>query len=224
MTAQSLVYDHARRLRGEAPCVRVPDPACWLCGEPTHGHGVPRAERITPAFSQGTEARAPRSGSLCVPCAWSLAGKPGEVPTPPRMLGHLASPAVWRNPTRGQWRDELLALPSLAPPFAVCIPTSGQKHLLYKTPLNWGVESLMLRFEELLVHVHLADLLALIANVDALLRGGFSKAEVETGRYSQNRVRTIGLRAWQGLEAALRPRRNTPPFLLALYVARKESA
>lgn len=225
MTAQSLVYAHLRARGLRHPEQPVPDGPCWLCGEPTGGAGTPRDAVITAAFSQGTDARAPMSTALCTPCAWSLSGKPGSDPAPARMQGHVVGPSDYRTPTRSQWRDELLqGLPSLGCPFAVVIPTSAQKHLLYKAPLNWSLERYAVQFEDVTLHLAAADLHEALEAFEALYAEGFAREEIRTGRYPLSRCLALGPPRWLAMDIRARPWRGSPLWEIVAYIAQRKEA
>jgi hypothetical protein len=55
-----------------------------------------------------------------------------------------------------------------------------------------------------------------------LYSGGFSKAEIKTGRYIQKRIIDFGLLSWRKLEDVIRPIRGSIVLELALFLAQKE--
>lgn len=95
------------------------------------------------------------------------------------------------------------------------VAIGGQKHILFRCPSGWW------QVEELTVRPDVALLQSLLGDIERLYTT-FSKAEIETGRYAQHRIRAFGLEVWQVIESRLRWQRETPMFELALFLAQKK--
>ena len=104
-----------------------------------------------------------------------------------------------------------------ASPSVAVIAESGQKHTIFRARVGWW------QFEEHTLRPFAPELERLLGLVEQLYAGGFSKADIETGRYPQHRVVAFGVRQWHELEAGIRPERGTPRLQLALFLAQKEN-
>lgn len=186
---------------------------CWLCGESTDA-GHPRRKVIKPTFTDAGVARAPWSDVVCEACAWAISYRSL------RNYSILASPAGLRHPTRTEIREVLLEPPE--PPFALCVAVSGQKWLHLKARVALSREAFPALLEETPVIVHPAAFAALLGPAEELYAGGFTKAEIASGRYLAHRIQAFGIGRWEALEARVAPARGSRFLDLALHVARKE--
>jgi CRISPR type IV-associated protein Csf1 len=196
----------------DVPLANVPDARCWLCGGETGGRGQPVKKVIKDTFTDRDKARWPASGSICPGCAFCL-----SYPTL-RNYSILATAGGLRHPGRAEIREILLDPPE--PPFVLCIAVSGQKWLHFRAQAAYDRDGYPVQFEETPVCVWrkpLADWLEMIE----LLYGTFSKEEIRTGRYGQNRIKQFGLAEFQIIENLLAPHRGTRLFELAVFVAQK---
>lgn len=188
------------------------DADCWLCGGDVNGIGMSAQKGIKDTFTDTPRAKAPYSQSLCSGCAFCLSVR--EL----RNYSILATETRLRHPNRADWRSILLDPPE--PPFVACLAVSGQKHLSFKGVVNLDRDIFTVLLEEQEVEVipsQLADLLAVVETA----YGYFTKDEISTGRYGQNRIRQCGLARWEALEAAIEPWRGKRLFNLALFIAQK---
>jgi len=94
------------------------------------------------------------------------------------------------------------------------IADSGQKHIIFR-----AVPS-VIQFEEHQIR-DVGMALALLDIVQALY-AGFSKVEIETGQYRQQRIIKFGLTEWYELEQQIAPLRGSITFNLALFLAQKK--
>jgi len=93
---------------------------------------------------------------------------------------------------------------------------SGQKHLFFRSAAGWW------QVEEQSMPPFPVALASTLQPIEALYHAGISKAEIESGRYSQHRIMTAGVALWRACEATLRPLRGTLPFTLALFLAQQD--
>lgn len=155
------------------------------------------------AFAQGSEFLAQRAGK--------------DKPQKMQNYSHIVCGGVWHPLHKGQ-KAEILMLLRQSPEL-VAISTSGQKHVAFRArPGWWQVEEQSVK----------ADLVALEACLDGIGKFYiiFSKDEIGTGNYSPGRmmqyVQAHGMTEFLATEAALKTRRGTAYFDLALYLAQKE--
>lgn len=190
----------------------VPDWQCWLCGGKTNGRGLPVKKAILPTFTDRDKARGSRSQSVCQGCAFCLSH------LSLRNYSILATVDGLRHPNRAEIRELLLEPPE--PPFVLCIAVSGQKHLHFRSQVAYSRDGYPVQMEETRVCVERPILREWLEKIE-LLYTVFSKDEIRTGRYSQNRIREFGMLRFQAVEAMIAPHRGTRLFDLAVFVAQK---
>jgi len=190
----------------------VPDWQCWLCGGRTGGRGLPVKKAILPTFTDRDKARGSRSQSICQGCAFCLSH------LSLRNYSILATEQGLRHPTRPEIRELLLEPPE--PPFVFCIAVSGQKWLHFRAQVAYSRDGYPVQMEETSVCIERPVLRQWLESVE-LLYTVFSKDEIRTGHYSQNRIKEFGLLRFQAVEAMVAPSRGTRLFDLAVFVAQK---
>lgn len=110
---------------------------CFFCGE-----SACEPFKTSSGFTDWHNVPHPDSKHICLGCAWMTDEKramPGkEKPQKTRNYGWFVRPGVDPEPvnkgSKARIREILLSPPS--PPWALALPTSGQKHLLHRTPVN----------------------------------------------------------------------------------------
>lgn len=190
---------------------------CRVCG--TEASGVRFSAWVRDTFTDHDKLKP--GEIICQACQFSFAeasellaqrvGK--ENPQRMRNYSHFVVAGAWHPLNKGQkreMRDLLLQSPSLA-----VIAESGQKHLLFRAKPGW------LQFEEQSILPDVERWKAAQEIVDALYLG-FTKSEIETGRYGQHRIRQFGVARWHVLEQQIRPLRGSLLFQLAIFLAQKE--
>lgn len=196
----------------DAPLMDVPDARCWLCSGETGGKGQPVKKAIKDTFTDRDKARWPMSRSICPGCVFCLSY------ASLRNYSILATTEGLYHLGRAEIRDLLLNPPD--PPFVFCIAVSGQKWLHFRAQVAYDRDGFPVQFEEMTVCIWrkpLAEWLELIEQLYIV----FSKEEIKTGRYNQNRIKQFGLAEFQAIEKKLTPHRGTRLFELAVFVAQK---
>lgn len=214
-TATQLLYAAAGRPDVDAePCAG----ACWLCGgEMTAG----KPATLPPTFMDYDKARCPESGYICDACWFSMAeqsellaervGK--DRPQRMRNYSHFVLDGQWYPLSKGDKRA-MCNLLEQAPELAV-IAVSGQKHLVFRAqPGRWQVE-------EQAVLPDVDRLGAMMAQVQTLYDGGFSKGEIESGHYTSRRIMAYGVERWESVERVIRHWRGSATFELAVFLCQK---
>ena len=191
----------------------VPDEACWLCGGETGGRGLPVKKAILDTFTDRDMARHPASQSVCSGCAFCLSFMSL------RNYSILATRNELRHPSRAKIRDILLNPPE--PPFVLCIATSGQKWLHFKGEVSYSQNNYPIQLEETRVYVDTGQLERILVLVEDLYTV-FSKKEILSGEYSQNRIRKFGLAKFQRIEKQAAKFRGQRLFQLGVFVAQKK--
>lgn len=194
----------------DPPVAPVPDAACWLCGGATGGRGKPVGEAIKDTFLNHDWTREPGSGSLCAGCVFCLFYR--EL----RNYSILATERGLVHPGKAELKEALLDPPD--PPFVICVAVSGQKHLHFRARMAYARGLFPVQFEETLVWVEPRSLEPLVRTVEELC-AVFTKEEVRTGRYLQERIRRFGLKRFREAEGKVAPHRGTRLFDLAVFVA-----
>jgi hypothetical protein len=132
-------------------------------------------------------------------------------------------------------RDELWArlFAPPAPPFAWYITTSFKKHGSFKTRVSFSQEIYFVQFEELFVRFHvdswreIADIMELFYSVPLEEEAKsqpvsfFTKEEILTGCFSQNRIRRFGADEFPLLAHQLADSRSAPAFGMLVYALNK---
>jgi len=190
----------------------VPDDYCWLCGGETEGKGLPVKKAILETFTDSDLARSPTSQSVCQGCAFCLSF------TSLRNYTILATQDELKHPSRAEIRDVFLDPPE--PPFVLCIATSGQKWLHFKSEIAYSRNGYPVQLEETRIYVdteQMKDILMIVEDLYAV----FSKAEILSGNYSQNRIKKYGLGEFQKIEKQAAKYRGQRLFELGVFVAQK---
>jgi hypothetical protein len=210
------------------------DPACWLCGGETGGSGWDRRDSFPETFTNVTLAAAPASFTVCEACAavsrretWEryVAMRPdlGLIAKHPFSFRSYAH-AIWTGhhecPRPARWRELLLNPPE--PPFVFAIPTSKQKHLLFRCAVARDRERFPVQFEEDRLWLDRRLFGRCLDAAEQLLAAGARRREIEQGRYHQETLRRIGIATWRALEDRARQWRQGEPgwWQLAVLVAR----
>lgn len=186
---------------------------CWLCGCATV-HGFPVKKVIKPTFTDAGLAKTPWSDVICAHCAWALSYHKSF-----RNYSILATKAGLKHPSRAEVRDVLLCPPE--PPFMLCVAESGQIWLHFKSKVNTVSAPFVVRFEHLDITVWPETFRIVLEWLEELYVV-FSKKEIESGGYRQDRIREFGIERWETLETMIEPNRKSALFKLALFVAQRE--
>jgi len=227
ITPTKLIYNAYRRTPQPMPLpngktatwpepeyIDVPDPVCWLCGGDTGGRGMLRKNAIRKTFTNTPDARAADSSSVCVACSWILEQKLL------RNYSLLVLDGLLEHPSRERIRDIVISPPDRFP-WMLCIAVSGQKHLSFFGHVNLSRRDMRIYMENMTIPLPAGGLGHLIEPVEKLYNGGFSKAEILSGDYRQDRILKFGLQAWRELVEQLAPVRGSRQYELAVFVAQK---
>lgn len=227
MTPTQLIYEAWKRTPKPMPLpngktaewpepemTEVPDPVCWLCGGETHGEGRLCKGVIRKTFTNTPYARATESKSLCTGCGWILAQR--HI----RNWSLLVVDGLFEHPTRQRIREVLLAPPNTYP-WLLSIAVSGQKHISFPGYVNMSSRELRVFMEDMQLPIPAEGIGELLEPVEELYTGGFTKDEIQTGRYQQNRIMRFGLGRWRELEDQIAPYRGARLLNLAVWVAEK---
>lgn len=190
---------------------------CRACG--AEGIGLPFCDWVRDTFNDHDKLRP--GAIICHACLFCfeeastlLAERTGkDKPQRMRNYSHFVINGEWFPLTKGEKRRMVEMM--RRKPDAVVIAVSGQKHILFRARPGWW------QIEERTVLPFPGVLWPLLDVVEQLYSGGFSKEELETGRYSQHRMMQFGLAGFMNLEARLRPHRGALPLQFALFLAQK---
>ncbi len=129
-----------------------------------------------------------------------------------RNYSHFVVNGNWYVFTKAQKKSMYLLLIEEDPEIAV-ISDSGQRHLVFRHRVGtWQLEDTIIeRDKDLLVRLK--------TNMDLLLQEGFSKDEIQSGKYHQRKILRAGLNSWQLLERVIQNYRGSKIFDLALWLS-----
>lgn len=130
-----------------------------------------------------------------------------------RNYSHFVVGGEWLPLSKGQKSDMIQALHSN--PQVAIIAEGGQKHIIFRAQRGWW------QFEEKSLPPDIATLSAHLSAIQTLYDGGFSKAEIETGRYDQRRIMQFGIADFLRLRGQVDPVRDSLLFGLALFLVQK---
>ena len=190
----------------------VPDALCWLCGGATNGIGRRHKDVIRKTFTNTPHARATNSTHLCAGCGWMLAQRLI------RGFSLLLLDGQFFHPSKPTIRDLLLEPPKVYP-WLLSIAVSGKKHISFLSKVNWSGKNLAVLYEQ--TPVYIGTGLEEIRLVEHLYNGEFTKAEILSGEYRQDRIKKFGLKEWCDAEEKIKPLRGSRVLELAVYVAQK---
>lgn len=215
---------------------------CWLCGGDTENQGWRLKDVVTSAFTDGSLAKSPTSGTICYSCtalmkkeAWELAcEKHGHSPYFPVKDGkkpclsnwmfssHVFSKDGWLRPERSEIADVLLNPPK--PPFVITLAEVGKKHVIFKSQVSHSIDDYFVNIDEQTIQVNRQIFTNLLDIVERAYVH-FSKDSILTGEYNQKAIMQAGLGVWREFESQLKVYRskNKDLLKLACFVARKES-
>lgn len=193
----------------------VPDELCWLCGGETHGQGRMSKDVIRKTFTNTPFARAIESESLCTGCGWILAQR--HI----RNWSLLVVDGRLEHPTRDRTREVLLDPPKTYP-WLLSIAVSGQKHISFPGKVVRSPRNIWVLLEQIPIQIPETGIGHILAPVEELYSAGFSKAEIQSGQYLQNRIRSAGLSWWREREEIIAPLRGSQLFELAVFVSQKQ--
>ena len=188
------------------------EPSCYLCGGKTGGKGKPVKQAILPTFTDQDKARFPLSTVICPGCAFCLSFRQMRNYSIVAMKDRLI------HPDRPTLRNYILEPPN--PPFVICVAVSGQKHVHIKSAMSYSQSEFFVQMEDIRVTVNATKFADILATTEQLYTV-FSKEEMLTGRYNQNRIKQFGLSDFQKLEQKLAMQRGRRQFELAIFVAQK---
>ena len=127
-----------------------------------------------------------------------------------RSYSHFVHNAKWHILTKAD-KSKMYKLLLDDPEIAV-ISDSGQRHLFFKHRLGFW------QFEDHFITPDKEGLQAITDIAGQLYHSGFSKEEIETGNYSQYKIKKAGMKLWIELERQLRPHRGTKLFSLSIWL------
>lgn len=212
MTTQAIIYHAA----GAPPMAGGTSGACRMCGQ--IDTGIDFAGWVKDTFTDHDKLYP--GTILCHACQFctaeasellqSLTGK--DKPQRMRNYSHFVVDGIWYPLSKGDKRRMRELLPTAQ---VAIIATSGQKHIIFRARPGWW------QIEEQAMRPDVAGWQATQALTDSLY-AGFTKEEIEAGRYGQHRIRAFGIERWYTLEQQIRPLRGSLLLQLAIFLAQKE--
>lgn len=215
MTCSAAIWQAA----GAPPMSGKARGCCRLCG--AVGCGLPFTEWVKDSF---TNFDLLRPGEIiCAACLFCTAEKSAllqarrcrDKPQKMRTYSHFVCDGEWFPLTKAD-KARMRELLAREPEVAV-IAESGQKHLIFRARIGWW------QFEELALLPCWDKVVAWLPIIEELM-AGFSKAEIESGRYQQPRVIGFGVERWRRLDSQIESVRRAAHFQIAIFLAQKEES
>lgn len=219
-TAPQLIY-HA--LSGHAT-QDASQQHCMLCGGEAHGA---RLYRPAPSFTD-YDILFPATTVICNACAWFLNERNEDLqkwldrdkPQRPRNYSYFVRDGQLHILSKAQKRDMAALLRDCIPEVA-CIAISGQRHIVFRCPVNPpGQKVGTIQFEKAILSMGSEEYMRLQDNVNTLYRANYSKQSIESGQYKFYPDSDIEL--WKDYEARIRPYRGGMLLSLCVYLAWRE--
>ena len=217
-----------------------PDGPCGMCGGLRFRRGRPlrdlkiQGEKVEgwlkPTFTGYPEMKAhSQEAWICEACLFSLherATIPGrDTLQKMRNYSHFVEGSQWWPCTKAEEGREFMARFLLNPhkeQWLACVATSGQKHLIFRTPVNAPGADLdrpiRIQVEEQFFSVVPNRLKAVLEDYEKLYNT-FSKKEIDAGQYSPRRIIEFGDVLLMEIESRLAKLRGSGLFTLAGFLA-----
>ena len=202
---------------------------CFVCcGHHTRGMLV--SKWMGSNFTDQNRARYPSGTHVCEACVYVHSRTSPVLGRPPkdgkkyggnfRNYCHMFDDRGYANASKGEKPliREFLSRQHAGDWFAA-IADSGQKHVLPFTPLNGPGRAGKVLFDEMLVRV--PDDQSLVTELTDLLTAGCTKDEARSGEYNQSSWQRCADRILQ-FEQSRKAERNSPWFILALWLAQRD--
>ena len=188
---------------------------CFLCGEQTDD-GIQVKHVFSDVFTDWNRSRYPIGTHVCPACAFTILTNPdGRVSL--RNFSFVAADKLYL-PNRIEMRQFLLEPPE--PPFLIVLAVSQKKHLAFKGAVGYSRDIFTVMLEETEVIVNRKEFARLLDVVEHFLFA-FTKTEIITGKYNQQRVLKFGVDRWEWFEERLKPYRGTELLNVVMFVAQK---
>lgn len=184
---------------------------CFICGKPTE-KGKASKIAIKKTFTDFSYCKNKKSEVVCEYCCFATSYKTL------RMYG------IFCNEEKGilivnqsDYKD--IILNNNATPFMVCIPSSGQKWLHYKAPINNDTNYLKLQFEDNTISCTRKEFIDTLELIEGLLDEKITKSEILTGNYNHARIIKLGVNKFKEVEERIKPIRKTNFLELCVKLA-----
>lgn len=187
---------------------------CFLCAQGM-SQGIPVKKIFSDVFTDWNQGKNPRGTHVCPACSFCILTSPERIGI--RMFSLVAADKLYIT-NRVELRGFLLSPPK--PPFVINLAVSQKKHICFKGEVNYSRDLYMVMFEEMPVMVDRKKFEELLVLVEHLMFG-FTKTEISSGEYAQQRVFKFGIEAWQKFEEKVKLYRGTPLLDVVIFVAQK---
>ncbi|MBA2878028.1 hypothetical protein HNR63_001082 [Anoxybacillus kamchatkensis] len=191
------------------------DSRCFLCGE-TIQEGIATKHVFSDVFTDWNRSRYPIGTHVCPACSFTILTNPKNR-TSLRNFSFVAEEKL-HLPNRVEMRQFLVEPPE--PPFLIVLAVSQKKHLAFKGTVSYNREIYTVMLEETEVIINRKEFTRLLAIVERFLFA-FTKTEVQTGQYNQQRVLKFGIDRWEWFEEQVKPYRGTELLNVVMFVAQK---
>lgn len=191
------------------------DSKCFLCGEPIQ-EGIPTKHVFSDVFTDWNRSKYPIGTHVCPACSFTILTNPkGRVSL--RNFSFVAADKLYL-PNRIEMRQFLIEPPN--PPFLIVLAVSQKKHLAFKGTVSYSRDIFTVMLEETEVIINRKEFARLLEVVEHFLFA-FTKTEITTGEYNQQRVLKFGIDRWEWFEEQVKPYRGTELLNVVMFVAQK---
>lgn len=187
---------------------------CWLCGGTLDGEGIHKNDAIKETFTDNDRARGSGADYVCMSCVWCLSFKQL------RNYSIFATENELRHPSRVEMRDILLNPPMGA--WLLCAAVSGQKHLCFKSKINYSNQKYSTLLEETLVIVEKSSFSRILSIVEWLYNAGFTKEEIVSCNFPSHKIIKCGLEEFELHSKEIYKCKGSRILSLCGFVAKKE--
>lgn len=104
-------------------------------------------------------------------------------------------------------------------PFIICVPSSGQKWLHYKAPVNTDINCLKVQFEDNVIYCTKKEFNKTLIIIEYLLDNKITKSEILTGIYNHSKIIKLGVDNFKKIEDRLKQIRKTNFLELCVKLA-----
>lgn len=189
---------------------------CVLCGD-RMTEGIPRSKVFSDVFTDWPYCRNISGTHVCPACCLTILTNPnGRIAM--RTYSWLATKKELKPLNRPDAREILLNPPE--PPFLIVLAISQKKHLIFKGTVSYSREVFPIMLEETPVFIQRSEFAELLELVEHFMFG-FTKTEIKTGEYNQQRVLKFGVDLWEWFEEQIAPYRGMSVLDVVDFVAQK---
>lgn len=184
---------------------------CFICGNFAN-KGVSTKIAIKKTFTDFNYCRNKKSEIVCECCYFAISYKTL------RMYGMFCNKDYGTLiVNQSDYKD--IILNNNKTPFIICVPSSGQKWLHYKAPVNTDINYLKIQFEDNVINCTKKEFKDTLCLIEYLLNNKITKSDILTGTYNHSKIIKIGIENFKKIEDELKQIRKTNFLELCVKLA-----